>query len=544
MSKSEFNAMRYLKSYIVKSAKQLSPEVALKCNDVLVYRDIPMLRAKFKDYDQPVSNKEVNGFVMTSDVSHSPFDILGLTPNTAQQTLLESDFTTGGSYLFNMSCGGGKTLAGIELIHRLGVKTLIVSARCAVNDQWVATLKRVYPKLNINTRISISKYGVPKNTDIFIITPQYLSKFIINNGSVESRAVLSDFKFDFIIYDEVHALLADKFASVLVLPMVLKSLKVIKRLPYMLGLTASLPAPITEEYALLKNLFGNPVIVQSQITRIPVRFMDFRDTIPARVRKRYDENYEPLSAKEVIDKSLAYMLDHHIKPSVEYKLIIMTHLIDDTVYAAVQSSLAFQSPVVIVRANSESDYYFTPDEIPDDYRDVDEMSPEDRTPFTLDDAKDLEFMHTCDYPDVLGQVAIIVGTDARLKEGFNCHNLCYGICTQFLYSDTTRVQILGRIRRSSTDAKLNAHERLFIVNSGVVPSNIRQPRRVGPPQLMYDFNREEKLFKAENYIRISMETSKPISSEIVEASNITQRIRRKYTKHATKINNLGADVVM
>lgn len=544
MSKSEFNAMRYLKSYIIKSAKQLSPEVAFKCNDVLVYHNVPMLRAKFKDYDQPMSKKEVNGFVMTTNVSRSSFDVLGLTPNTAQRTLLESDFTTGGSYLFNMSCGGGKTLAGIEWIHRLGMKTLIISARCAVNDQWLATLKQVYPNLNIHTRLTASKSGVPKNTDIFIITPQYLSKFIISNGSGESRAVLSDFKFDFIIYDEVHTLLADKFASVLILPMVLKSLKVIKRLPYMLGLTASLPAPTTEEYILLKNLFGNPVIVQSQITRIPVRFMDFRDTIPAKVRKRYDVNYEPLSAKEAIDKSLTYMLDHHIKPSVEYKLIIMTHLIDDTVYAAVQSSLAFQSSVVIVRANNEPDYYFTPDEIPDDYRDVDEMSPEDRTPFTLEEAKDLEFMHTCQYPDVLENVAIIVGTDARLKEGFNCHNLCYGICTQFLYSDTTRVQILGRIRRSSTDAKLNAHERLFIVNSGAVPSDIRRPRRIGPPQILYDFGREEKLFNAENYIRISMETGKPIRSETIEASDIPPHTRRRHTRRAIEVSDIGADVVM
>ena len=509
-----------LEAYVLKSVntfKQLKkpPEELLKQQDVIVYKNIPMLRAKYKSYIDvsTIPDKEINkNYILNMELEKSPFEILGLIPNKVQQELLKSDFKKAGSYLFNISCGGGKTLVSVELIHRLKLKTLIISARSAVNDQWLNTIKKVYPTLNVMTRLdaSTSKKSISnlQDIDIFIITPQYLSKYIETYNTEASQNVLKEYNFDFIIYDEIHSLLSEKYSNVLALPIILKSLKILKRFPYMLGLTASLPSPKSEEYKLLNELFGKPITLTSEITRIPVDFIDWRDSISPAVRRKFDSNYKPLTNQQALIKSLEYMFRHNIKPSINYKLIVISHSIDDSIYAAIATCLQFELPVVVVRAVNETDYIIYPDKIPDEYMSIldnESQSDEDKVEYTLAMAKELEFMEECKYSDVLNKVGVIVGTDARLKEGFNCENICLGICTQFIYSEVSRVQILGRIRRSSKDEKLNNHTRLFIVNSGVVPSNLKRPNRVGPIKIEYDFEREKELFNNENYRRCKFE---------------------------------------
>jgi hypothetical protein len=112
-----------------------------------------------------------------------------------------------------------------------------------------------------------------------------------------------------------------------------------------------------------------------------------------------------------------------------------------------------------------------------------------------------ESIRVVDLQKALPQVAIIVGTYHRLKEGFNCKNIVYGICTKFIWSETSRVQILGRIRRSSDDEALNKHDRYFFVCSGRIPSNLFHHRPHEKIEVKYDLDFESQLFKNENYIR-------------------------------------------
>ena len=514
-------AFTIISAYIQQSVKVYKghDKELLTQQDIGKNGNAAMLRGRLKNYKTPEFVKEINGFKIDNPcLNISPFTLLNLTPNKVQQELLKCDFAKCGSYLFNISCGGGKTLVSIEWIHRLKLKTLIISARSAVNDQWLNTFKRVYPTLNVQTRteetkkIMRSTVSDSLNTpDVYIITPQYLAKFVENYQSMESKQELQNFKFDIIIYDEIHSLISEKFSQVLILPFILKSIGVIKRLPILLGLTASLPSPKSYKFLLLQTIFGNPITLSSEITKIPIDFIDFRDTIPVTERKFMDCNYIPLDSKQAVKKAVDWMTEHNIKPSIDYKIIIMTRHINDSVYAACYAATHFDLNAVLVRTEHENDYYIEPESIPPEYVEPEELSPEDQLPFTLDAAIDMDFMQECKYSNVLNNVGVIVSTTDRLKEGFNCENICFGICTEFIYSDTARVQILGRIRRSSNNEKLNNHTRLFIVNSGQMPSNLKLPkhlRRGMPVMCTYDFNREDELFYNENYNRQDLNTYK------------------------------------
>lgn len=532
-----FTPLSLINTYILKLLDSKDP---LSNHDVYKFKDVPLLRGKLKNYVTINNKKMLNGYNITnSAINLSPFDILHLKPNKVQLELLKLNFNNG-SYLFNISCGGGKTLVSVELIHRLKLKTLIISARSAVNDQWLNTLKKVYPTLNICSRIDASKKKDNLDQiDIYIVTPQYLSKFVEDFKSQSSMNILKNYKFDFIIYDEIHSLLSDKYSNVLILPFVLKFMKVINYLPLMLGLTASLPAQSTQEYKLLNTIFGKPITLSSEITKIPVDYVDFRDLKTEQERKKFDVNYVPLTSEQALMKSLEFMNEQQIKPSIEFKLIIITHTIDESMYAAMTACSWFNIPTLLIRSVDESDYFIMPDKIPDEYQEMESINPEDRLECTLDTAKELNFMIECKYTDYLNQTGIIVGTDARLKEGFNCENICFGICTKFIYSDVSRVQILGRIRRSSKSEKLNNHSRLFIVNSGRIKSNLKEPGRIrmkAPIKITYDVKREKELFDAENYIKKDIKTYK-YKEYIINNTNVMRNSNNVSSNNVTITNN-------
>ena len=108
----------------------------------------------------------------------------------------------------------------------------------------------------------------------------------------------------------------------------------------------------------------------------------------------------------------------------------------------------------------------------------------------------------CEYKNVVDNCSIIVGTFHRLKEGFSVQNITWGICTKFVWGFISRIQLLGRIRRSSNDEELNNKKRIMYVCSGSIPSTIGIPKAKEPHRITYDLDSEMKLFEMENYIRI------------------------------------------
>ena len=523
----------YFKKFVKIKKGQSMEHIDLSSHDIVMINNHPVMRYRVKDYrERPVMPEKI--LIPNINVPDNPLD--GYVPTKIQQKIIDSipDFKKYGSLCFKSSCGGGKTLAGIRLIYEFKVRTIIICSRNAVNDQWKNTLRGLYDNSILKVKLQN-----PINADVMICTPQFLINRI-NELDQALKAVKVDserseqreqrecsesttkpkkkaktkdkpdileffkaFKFDFWIFDELHSLLSDEFSQVIELPFKLVNCGLSDHLPYMLGLTASLPSPKTAKYQFLTSYFGFPIPVDSEITKKPVHFIDFRDLIPENYRKKFDSNYQPLTSDEAVLKALDLFNQHDIKPSIPFKLIIMTHKIDQSVFAAIEACIQFQLPTLLIRDISSSDYFIDPKQIPPCYYSYSELSDEDKPEFTMKELKEMDFAQECKYQSMLEQAAIIVGTVSRLKEGFNCENIVYGICSLFEWSDTARIQILGRIRRNSNDPDLNKHIRLFVVNSGRIPSNIKNPHRRGPITLLYDLEREQKLFKKENYVRIT-----------------------------------------
>lgn len=505
-----------LKKYYNKYSKE---DNTLSENDIYNNGKIMLMRGEYKSYlncDKKMlqnNPKKINGFI-TNEFNKNPLEQFNTLSILQQHIMKNSDnFLYEGFSCFTASCGDGKTMAAIYLMYVLGLKTLIISSRNAVNDQWKKELQNLYPNLNIKTRIDVVKPEIKKRTinkkdldneqinsdvDVMICTPQYLIPKIENPK--DNKQFFNEMQFDLIIYDEIHSLLSEQFSLVLALPFLLKLNGFIKHLPYMLGLTASLPHPTSIEYKFIKIIFGEPIVFNSKITNIPVFYLDHRDLV--KNRSFCDLNYVAFNDKEAFEYYSDLMLEKNLLPSIDYKTIIITGSIDSSIYAGINACIKFNIPVLIMRANNEKSIYITPETIPEFYRDIEEQS--EKPDFTYEEIKHTKTLkYIQDYSTVLNQVGIIVGTYHRLKEGFNCKNIVYGICTSFIWSETSRVQILGRIRRNSDNPDLNKHKRIFFVNSGRIPSNFFTKLAHQRLETTYNEEYEKELFKKENYIKIT-----------------------------------------
>ena len=414
-----------------------------------------------------------------------------------------SSLYSSGGRCFSASCGDGKTIATIYLMSKLKLKTLIISARNAVNDQWLSELKHYFPELNIQSRIDTStEEDVKDEIDVLICTPQY----IIPKISGKTAKFFEKFKFGLCVYDELHSLLSEQFSLVLAIPYILRANKIVKHLPLMVGLTASLPCRMSPDYKIIHTFFGDPLKFKSKITNIPVQFFDIRNTITEKSRGKFDQNYKPMNDEQAFDYLLDKMIKQGKTPTVDYKLIVMNSTIDSSIYCATMAAIKYNTKVLIIRANNEASMIISPSTLIG-------LKPRNHTAFDFNDQiyeytyenfKKLELgikiKKGIHYKDHLKDVSAIVGTYHRLKEGFNCKNICYGICTKFVWSPTTRVQILGRIRRSSDDEALTNHERIFYVNSCKIPSNLFHRRPGQKIEITYNREYEDELFKQENYI--------------------------------------------
>lgn len=506
MSK-QYPLIQIIKTYIKKYAKQ---ENTLINNDLYYNPDsnICLLRGEYKSFKNANKDKlrenykKINGY-LCDKFNINPLEQFSILSNLQNHIVKNTDqFLYEGFNCYTASCGDGKTMAALYLMHVLKLKTLIISTRNAVNDQWKKELEFLYPELKVDARLD-NKDKEENDVDVLICTPQYLCPKIQDVNKFKN--FFSRCKFDLIIYDEIHSILSEQFSLVLALPFILKMNRYIKYLPYMIGLTASLPNSNSIEYKMLKTIFGEPIRFESEITKIPVYYTDHRDLITD--RGFCDVNYVPMSDNQAFDYYTDIMMDNNLIPSKEFKLIIITGSIDSTIYAGINACLKFDQPVLIMRSNGEKNIYITPDTIPDFYHDIEEQS--EKPNYTYDEIKRIKSIKKVKkYDTVINDVSIIVGTYHRLKEGFNCKNIVYGICTKFIWSETSRIQILGRIRRNSDIQALNEHKRYFFVNSGRIPSNLAHKLPHEKYEIQYDEKYEAELFKRENYIKVNEEDMK------------------------------------
>lgn len=492
-----------------------------------------------------------------------------------------------GAIAINSPCGSAKTLAGIYLIYYYGCKTLIISSRNAINDQWKTTIKNLYPGLTINGEPSQKVKRKTENGEknkaplIYIYTPQYL----VNHADKFPADV------NLIIYDEIHSLISNEFKKVLFIPE--EQIKQGKReiLPYMLALSATYPKNMN----LIHRFFGKPIPVKSSITKTPVYIHDFHAYFHGKTTFEnsdpvgidwdyinpneyqfidfliYGPEYNNFKLKPQINEQLKkfYNVFTSLNFSEKFKTFIITNTIDASVYAALLFAQKYKFNAVVIRSNTDKSYLITPDSLaaviaeniktegeeikktinggncneninghgdkindiksdksmiseqfPDSVKhppknDVEEFGKIDerQTVAHFTEFKKIKhlFEKINDYREILPRCAFVAGCHHRLKEGISINEATTLICTKFIYSLIWRVQILGRIRRTTNDEETNNRQRVALVMSSNIPTNVQKIkalRRHGyksrkPYGFEYDFTDEAETFKKENYIYLN-----------------------------------------
>lgn len=454
-----------------------------------------------------------------NNLSHpinNPYSIAKLTSLTEVQCwmrkiAIENYFQKFGSIALQASCGSGKTLAGIYAIKTLQCKTLIISTRNAVIDQWYTQLTSMYPDLKIQTSEAKT---IQTDTDIWIFSPQFLNaKNRIGDGH------LLPIKPSLIIYDEVHTMISTtsksekmEFANVLKYPFAKCLNRQWSELPFMLCLSATYPNQPSELQKITK-IFGEVINTKSIITDIPISIYDLRDDVPLRNRGKLDEKYKPLDPYECIEylvENLSFVDEKGkliiesqknknlptIKISKLLKGLIITQTIDSSVYAALYIHHHLNVNVLLLRSNGEKSWYFDKSR----YKDFElkrDIELKDLSTHSIG-------VSISNYSDAIDDAEIIVSTIPRVKEGFSNERIVWGITTQFPYSESTRVQIAGRIRRNSQIPEVIKAKRIFIVNSSCVPNNAFCGGRYNKyATTTYEWGIENRLFRNENIQYIS-----------------------------------------
>ena len=424
-----------------------------------------------------------------------------------------------GTLALSCPCGSGKTLAGISMIAKLGLQTLIISTRCAINDQWRDTLLKVFKDniivqtndgcftySNNNKVVRLNKNHLPRQVDVFIYSPQYF----VYHSRIDEKFPTS---VGLVIYDEIHSQLSSIYGQALLQPFVNVIKNKTSELPCLLGLSATYP-PSGEYYNMLNKIFGTILTNKSTITNIPIQFYDIRDDYH-RDNKHdiLDQRYSPVDDYEFITNVLTNQysfFNDNIEPTILNEPKLAGFVITSSIKSSVYAWICFQKKYptkrcVLVRDNVNGCYEFISD-IPQELIKLGPLI--ELGNITNHPLYNTFCKHSSNYTD--GQ--ILIGTYQRLKEGISVENAVWCVCSRFLWSIATRVQLLGRIRRMSNNDYINKYPRYFLTCSSKIPTNqgniinwkrTHRGKNPGKLKIDYDIDTEDMMFKLENYVRVS-----------------------------------------
>ena len=424
----------------------------------------------------------------------NPYEAKKITMNIPQQTLqrkLDNKLFERFQFInISAPCAAGKTLMGLQIIHYLSLKTLIISCRTSIKEQWLKEINEIWPELNIliqSSGKSSNKYiKDKKNYQIYIISPQYLINKLESN-ELSKDSFIKDIinNVNLIIFDEIHSMCGDKFSKCF------NIYKLFNHYIYMCGLSATYPKNDSQDGLLLSSIFGNPIILKSDaIVARSVYVYDFRDK--AKNKGELDEYWYGLTYRQVIKKVCEGINDlprlesfdknhkflcvcEEVKESIECAKIIIKYFIDKKL----------NRKIVIIRESTKGCFILSSNNF---HKDINEE-------WIIKNCEKIDISNI-DKSDAIG----VFGCNARLKEGINIKTLIFGISTTFHYSIAFRIQILGRIRRTNEDIR-----RYFVVNSGKAPNNTKYwngklIKRA--TEITYSFEYEEEQFKKNGIYRI------------------------------------------
>ena len=427
-----------------------------------------------------------------------------------------------GNIALSCPCGSGKTLAGISLIAKLNVQTMIISTRCAINDQWRKTLLKIYKSnILIQTPEGYFTYSTKKQSfvklntvqftqlnkpvDVFIYSPQYLTY----NDEIDSRWPIS---VGLVIYDEIHSQLSTDYSKVLLQPYINVIKNKTTELPCLLGLSATYPVS-GDYYEIITKVFGTILTNKSTITNTPIYYYDLRDEYHLKHKDVYDNNYEPIDDYEfitnVLDGEYKYY-NTNIEPTIVNDSKVCGFVITTSIKSSVYAWLMFYKKYpfkrcVLIRDNDSGVYILT-NKPPNDLYEIGPLID------INDITKHPKFNSFCSKGNDYTNGDILVGTYHRLKEGISVENAVWAVCSKFLWSTSTRVQLLGRIRRMSNDEYINKYPRHFFTMSGKIPTNkgaiiawskYHRGKRPEKIKIEYDLEAEASMFEKENYIKVA-----------------------------------------
>ena len=490
-------------------------------NNYLKNKNIDIYKHHLRIYYKDIGNSKIINYLYNEIPKKipeslpkisSPFKLLNFSELTNAQNEIRNHlhyFEIFGSIAISTSCGSGKTLAGLYIMYHFKLKTLIISARTSINDQWLNIVLKLYPNLKIKTiegwfinGIRRTPSWLKKNNidtssaDIYIYTPQYLHKKLEKFPS----------DVDLIIFDEVHSMMAEGYSRVLTASMNLENRE---QLPYMIALSASFPNKSDKKnYTKIINLFGKPIKIKSTITDIPVEIWDRRNHYEN--LGEFDKNYFPWDDYEMInhfikrDNEKLNIVANQIEITPKFKGFVITSRIDSSIYAWYYFAQQYSCGCILVRDYNQGYYYIPPNSDMNNF----ELNRLKNNEESLKNPP--EFVIKSDnLEELLPEASVIFGTYHRLKEGISIENATWGICTNFLWSSSARIQIIGRIRRSSKEEEINKRRRIFIVNSHKLPNNehaVRKTCQKYHQQFkkekivpLYDLNEEKIIFEMENY---------------------------------------------
>lgn len=381
-----------------------------------------------------------------------PFDPLGDLCMTPVQQLI-TNWMTYYKYISSIcviaSCGSGKTIAGLILMSKLRCKTLIISARTAVNDQWSKALE----SLNVNKNM----YKV--------VTPQYLTR---------GNNMLKEYEWfntcGLVIYDEIHSLCTNEFIKVLYPHITYTQYKhPLTNTFYKLGLTATMHPSNTVEYKLCESACG-PIIRPDPPTllKTPVNYC----LIP-----KNNKLLQSLSILEDLYKCNPMIFNGPNKCLIMFANISITYLFCE------EFVKRFKHPILNIRALNEKSH----------------LVDKDGNTF---------YISSCDVQECLNNVNVICGTTSRLKEGFNCPTITWGIIADYLWSNIARVQMLGRYRRTTDEPCKSLPRVIFVLYTDFVETYTTPTGFVIEKE--YNHALQDANYKYENYVERDYNTCKKL----------------------------------
>lgn len=358
-----------------KDFNYFTPRLRYKCTKDYLINE---LRLKYKNnpyrYFRRVTNNNVINYFNN------------LSPTDTQKTVIKYlyDLLMFGSIAFEAPCGTGKTIAGCYVMSLVSKRTLIISSKCAVNSQWMKTIKQIDSSIPITDLSMKTQYS--KNNCVYITTPQFITN---NTNKHKISKLIYDLKIDLIICDEIHTIITEGGVWN-------ECFKIFSNVNkfytnnnescglLMISFSATFPIKLSSS-SICRKLFGKPIEPEpfiidkftfdiNELMNYPFTFTDIYKSNMPTMQQLFIRTPVQIIDMTNADKSIKYnsiwfrdivwsiiQLEECYKRGLmnneKISGIVMCRFVDSTLWMGLFISVYYNIPVVIIRSNSDKNMY-------------------------------------------------------------------------------------------------------------------------------------------------------------------------------------------